>query len=199
MTEGPSVTWHDIADASHQGRLMEVLAKLGRERWAEKDRDGHTLLHYACLGANEAAVVELLASNVVDVNERTKWQVSAAHKAVTNCQRRVLELLCAAGADLRGCDRTFAPLDVALSFHSDECVRILLSNGVRLSTVHNECRQFVAPKFAAFERRVLRCRSAAVALLRVKKIANLWRWDKFLLKEVAIAVWATRYGEEWQN
>ena len=46
---------------------------------------------------------------------------------------------------------------------------------------------------------MLRCRAAVVAMLRVKRAGKLWMWDKFLLAELALCVWATRYAKEWQN
>jgi len=50
--------------------------------------------------------------------------------------------------------------------------------------------------------RVQRCRTVAVALMRVKRTKQgqptLVRWDKFLLRLIALHVFATRTEEEWQ-
>ena len=59
--EGPPIDWNAFYDAGWGGRLLELLMKLPRERWAERDEDsGTTLLHHACCGPSVAAVVALL-------------------------------------------------------------------------------------------------------------------------------------------
>ena len=60
--EEPPIDWADVWDESGEGRLMELLVKLPRARWAERDQYGAPLLHYACSGPNVAAVVGLLTS-----------------------------------------------------------------------------------------------------------------------------------------
>lgn len=110
----------------------------------------------------------------------------------------MLEVLCIAGANLQArSNENFTPIDVALinSFpiYNYETARVLIANGVRLNTVHEPYRRYITKELVAFERRVLQCRSAVVALLCVKRVGKLPCWDKFLLKEIAIAVWATRY------
>jgi len=148
--------------------------------------------------------VALVQSGLVDVNARTKRGAnSPAHYAAWNVQPRALEVLCAAGADLRVRDHPgHTPIDDALSnVHKDDgkTVRVLLANGVRLCTVHEDHRHRIAPEVEAFERGVLCCRAAVVAMLRVKRAGKLWMWDKFLLAELALCIWATRYAEEWQT
>ena len=192
--------WGDLYREGQLGQLMELLSTLPRERWAERNNYGSTFLHYVCCGPNMSAVVALVQSGLVDVNARSIRGSTPAHYAASHMQHRALEVLCATGADLRARDTDgYAPIDNAICANSKgETVRVLVANGVRLSTVREDRRSYITPELEAFERGVLRCRSVTVALLRVKKAANLWRWDKFLLKEVAIAVWATRYEEEWQ-
>ena len=196
MAEGKPIDWYALYGAGRDGRLMELLVKLSPERWAERCKDGTTILHYACMGPNMAAAAMLLQSGlVVDTRDLSGW--TSAHWAATYTQPRVLEVLCAAGADLRVRTRDGnAPINYALgnaNADGGETVRVLVANGVRLSTVRESCRKYITPKLVEFEHGVLRCRAAVVALLRVKKAGSLWRWDKFLLKEVAYAVWATRY------
>ena len=182
------------------GQLMNSLVKLPRERWAELDEYGDSLLHYACRGPNVAAVVALVQSGLVDVNGRTERGATPAHYAVMCKQPRVLEVLCAAGADLRARDKNdFSPIEIALAIANKTAVRVLVANGVRLDTVHGHFRRFITPKLWAFERGVLRCRAAVVAMLRVKKAAQLHHVDKFLMRELAYAMWATRTCDQWQK
>lgn len=82
---------------------MDVLIKLPREHWSERDEDDYTLLHYACIGSNVATVVALLQSGLVDVNGRSRWGNTPLLTAV-RAQPRVLEVLCAAGANMRARD-----------------------------------------------------------------------------------------------
>lgn len=183
---------------------MTLLDKLPRERWTERNPDNWTMLHYACRGDNTAAAVALLAHGM-DIGAQTKLGWLVTHHAAFSAQARTLELLCAAGANLtlRDRDAGVTPLEVAL-FRlplSGDCARVLLANGVRLSTVREEERSFIIPELEAFERGVLRCRAGVVALLRVKRASkvsgHLAHWDKFLLGFIAIHVWATRYASEW--
>lgn len=117
---------------------------------------GLTLLHYACLGDNTAAT---LITHGLDVDARA-WVGSlpaAAHVAAMYGQAHGLELLSAANAELRVPDISgLAPLDSALGGlpRSIECVRVLVANGVRLSTAHFHDR--ITPELEAFAQGVLR-------------------------------------------
>ena len=193
--EGPPIDWNAFYDVSKGGRLMELLMKLPRERWAERDEDSDTtLLHHACCGPSVAAVVALLQSGLVDVSARNKGGWTTTHMAAAWKQPRVLEVLCAAGADLRASDKDgCSPIDRALLYaHKDgnETVRVFVANGVRLSTVREGYRRYITPELEAFECGVLRCWEAVVAMLRVKWAGKLWMWDKFLLVELALGAWA---------
>ena len=194
--EGPPIDGDAFCEAGKGGRLVELLVKLPRLRWAERDGYGVTLLHYACRGPNVAAVVALLQSGLVDVNA---WNLEGATPTLwaASCkQHRVLEMLCAVGADLRARnEHGFSPIDGALyNAHEDGggTVRVLVANGVRLSTVHEYYRHHITPELEAFERGVLCCRAAVVAMMHVKWAGQLWMWDKFLLAEVALCIWSTR-------
>ena len=162
-----------------------------------------------------AALVALIRSGL-DVHARTTFvyddrafHATPAFWAAAFNEPRALEALCAAGADLRTPDSVGkSPLDYALiqgvrryDSGSDECARVLVANGVRLSTVREAYRRRITPELEAFERGVLRCRAAVVALLRVKRASGqlLVRWDRYLLKQMALDLWATRCAKEWQH
>jgi hypothetical protein len=66
---------------------------------------------------------------------------------------------------------------------------------MRLSTVNPKYLARITATLAKFERCVLRCRRAVVAMLRLKKAAKLHHMDKFLMREIGYAIWATRYEE----
>lgn len=197
MAKGVPIDWKIVGIECLLGKLLPLLEALPRERWSEKDAVGRTLLHYACIGSNVNAVVALLQSKLVDTSACNRWGLTPAHAAACGLHPRVLEALCAAGADLRVSNkRGCTPIDQALAKgYKDNgmTARTLLANGVRLSTVRTSHRHLITPELRAFERGVLRCRTKVAALMRVRKAGKLMLWDKFLLKEIAIAVWATRY------
>lgn len=197
MNRGPAINWNAFWQADGDGLLLDLLANLPRERWAERNKVGVTLLHYACRGPNVAAVVALVQSDLVDVNASDEIGWTPVHVAVARGESRVLEVLCAAGADLRA--QRISVVDLALNWGKVDCARVLVANGMRLSTVGAEFRHRIKPELKAFERGVLRCRAAVVAMLRVKKAAQLYHVDKFLMRELAYAMWATRTDERWQH
>lgn len=201
--EGAPIHWYAFEMAAREGRFMHLLAKLPRERWAERNENGETLLHYACCGRNVAAVVAavvaLLQSGLVDVNARNEQGITPVYYAVSWNQTRAVEILCVMGADLRARNEAgYAPIDIAcIPYISGtgcgETLRVLVANGVRLSTAREINRETITPEPVAFEQDVLRCRAAVASILSVERKGNLWRWDKLLLREIAYAVWATRY------
>jgi hypothetical protein len=206
ITEGMQdpIDWKEFEYAAIEGTLIDKLVKLPHEDYSRQDIRQNTLLLYACYGPNLKALVMLLMSNRLNINHSNNFGRTAAHQAVLWTQPRLLEILCAAGANLRIKDchgRT--PIDWKLSLrgqyptNSMNVLRVLLANGIRLNTVHNPHN--IPNELIQFEHGVLRCRTAVVAMLRVKKAGNLWKWDKFLLKEIGYAIWATRCSNIWSE
>lgn len=189
---------HVVGPQAKAGLLMAFLDGLPRERWSERDWAGSSLLHYACEGPNEDAVRALLEYGL-DVNERGSagGQWAPAHCAAANGNVGVLLTLICNGADLRlGNFRGDTALALAL-LHPErhgtgDCAIWLMASGARLRDLPSTCRDYILPHYSAFERGLLRCRQVVVALLHVKRVGGLARWDKFLLKEIALCVWATR-------
>lgn len=181
---------------------MKLLENLPREDWNDRAPSGGTLLHFACLGPNIKASMLLIKSKLFSANERDNWNNTPAHFAAVHAFPSLIEILCAAGADLRALTRNgYAPIDEALgSMHMSRsiiCVHVLVANGVRLSTARETLISLITPELKAFERGVLKCRKAVVALIHLKKAAKLWHVDKYLLREIGFAIWATRYDNKW--
>lgn len=217
---GASLSWR--GPALRHGMLARHSSRLGSCRhgccqWPTygiaRDASAHTLdgagsyswtlLHYAACGPNVAAVVALLAHGL-DVNELDVAARTPAHVATSFfSQPRVLEVLCAAGAAVRTKNASRdALLDRALDHHAAECARILVANGVRLSTVRKEHRARITPELVAFERGVLRCRAVVVVLLGLKKRRHgdvMRELDRFVVLEIAVCIWATRADKGWQG
>lgn len=203
--QGP-LTWTDFCIAGAGGRLAKLIAELPRERWSEKDAYGRTILHAACKGPDTAAVAMLLRSKAINVDAQADDHWTPLHYAAWYGRDRHVEMLIASGADTHAKSTPgYTAIEYAIPSNERSedvkaAIETLLANGVRLRTLHRDyCMRRLLPEWFDLERGVLRCRSAVVALLRVKSIGRLWRWDKFLLRELAICVWATRRGEEWQE
>ena len=148
------------------------------------------------------AAVALLKSGLVDVNARNTDGNNAAHVAATYNQPRVLEVLCAAGLDLRAqTQKGSSALDLAVRFcNYDDCARVLMADGMWLSTVGEEFRRrHITPQLEAFERGVLRCRAAVVVLLGLKRRRGdvMWALARWVVRELCFALWATRTNVQW--
>lgn len=192
-----------IEYAGKDGRMIKILEKIPRELWSMHDNDGLTLLHYACRGPNNMAVVILCKSNVVNVHAVSVYQTTPAHDAANYAQSDIMELLCAMRSNINHANiARRRPIDFSLqSGYKDQhkTTRVLIANGVRLKKVHPEVRRYVNVELLKFEQGVISCRKAVLAMLRIKKAGKLWRWDKYLLREIGFAIWATRYANKWQK
>ena len=208
MKQGSCIDWRVVSYASYQGSLIHLLAQIPVELWSMRSdfRFHETLLHNACRGPNAMAVAVLIQSRMVDVNACDDMMWTAAHLAVAREQHIALEMLCAAGADLRCLDHQLhSPVDHAIghlptnNLDIHPIMRVFLANGVRLSTLNKHYVKNITPAMRLFESGILRCRQAVIAMLRLKKAAQLWHMDRFLIREIGFAIWATRYNTIWQK
>ena len=156
---------------------------------------GATPLHVAGGYDNSAILRLLLTTRGVDVNARN-WDDK--NPINTLCQffngsTEALRLLCAAGGDPTHCPAAefYSPLDDCL-WNNRASARFLIGIGVRLRSSPR-----IAIKWRDYESSILCCRSAVATLLKVKDRGRLHRWDRFLLKEIALQVWLTR--EDWDQ
>ena len=136
----------------------------------------------------------------MDVNALSTSGNSAAHVAAMYNQPRVLEVLCSAGVDFRAPNQNgSSALDLAVRFGKDDCARVLVANGVRLSTTGEQYRHFITPELEAFERGVLRCRAAVVVLFGLKRRRGdvMWALDRWVVRELCFAIWSTRTNVQW--
>lgn len=180
--------YYQVSNIARQGGLVDWLLSMPRAQWHTLYWRRYSLIHMAVRAEDERAV-RLLLSEGVDANAITEDGEPPIVAAVTHKCTEITQLLCAAGANLRINWDGFVLLD----FARRESARVLLANGLRLR----------APKFqrdpelAAFERVLLARRSAVAALLLAKRVGRLVSWDKFLLRQVALELWADRMCGEW--
>lgn len=175
-------------------KVQALLSNFPRERWKDRTEQGDTLLHLLCKQTNTHCIRTVLASGLVDVNAYNHWGQTALHYAIQSDNHEAAELLLAAGAWENVCDDEITtPIEIALGEGNEKCAFVLIAYGVRLRSVDRLHRGYITPTIDAFEKIILNCRSAVVAMLYVKRAGNLWRWDKFLLKEIALCIWASKY------
>lgn len=142
---------------------------------------------------NECVVIVALLLNGADPDSTEDDGDTPSHVAIDSRQARSLELLLAAGADLTVRNHAgFTPLDVALGSRNTDCARVLLANGQRLSNVVPRRKSHIDQTLAAFEMGVVRCRAVTRALLSAKKRGALERLDRFVVRLIALQMWATR-------
>lgn len=196
--DASALDWDGLLwQASREGRLMSVLATLPRARWTERSPSGKSLLHLASVGDNPIAAAALLAHGL-DANLLDQQGYMPVHWASAGAPR-VLRMLCAGGADLCAPNAAgLRPLECALVYGCVPCVKVLVANGVRLSSLRPH--EFAKPELEAFERGVLRCRAAAVVLMglqRLRRCASMRALDRWAVREVALSVWSTRTEAVW--
>lgn len=188
MTEGYEY-WLAVRAASQEGTLHELLNAIPESRWiSDNNPNSHwTYLHYATNAQDMTAIAALINAGAnVDALSAT-GQTPLEWAAFLN-RPRALKMLCAAGASHRA-----TSLSSAIYNGRRECAHILIANGTRLA---GKCSDF----YRILERSVLQCRSVAIALLTLKRRKRR-EWshvDRFLLREMALAVWSTRMEDEWQ-
>lgn len=169
------------------GSLWDFLQKLPKTQWMERDpNDEETFLHYAIRGNNDRAVIALIKSGI-DIHWSSKMRCNAFQLAVYEKSSRYVLVLCALGGWAKNA------LSLAVRHDSPEVLYILIANGARLKSIG---QHHITQQMVDFERGVLSCRSACVALMRLKRYYAYV--DRFLFREMAFAVWETRMDEAWR-
>lgn len=193
--------YETLAQLGEEGRILEYLMTIPRERWADCTNHGSTLLHFACRGPNVEAVKMLIQSRMVDVEARTNGGWTPVHVAASFSQPEILEILCASKANLH--EKTLSdhsaidfPLRERYVTDREKTIRVLIANGVWLNNATGD-RQYITQSMVNFEKAVRRCRSVTLGMLCVKRAAGLWHVDRFVFREIGFAIWATRYDDEW--
>lgn len=187
--------WFDARNHAFNGLLDQWLAKRSPDEWHEATHEGYDVLRLALqFDGNENAACMLINKgfdvNTIPGEYHDPIILLVAYAGPVS----YLRILCAANANLHVCNRFGATaLAIAISRRRREHVFVLIANGMRLRDVHSNYQNRIDSLTRRMEHNILRFRSRVVVLLRVKKAGNLWRWDKFLLKEIALAVWSTRY------
>lgn len=211
LEQACSADWWDVRASAQNGTLSALIAtRVAVERYATCI-NGRSLLHVAVTWGDEAAVRLLLARGA-DVNARDEKGLTPVHHAVCLDNANIVALLLAADCNVHARDcYGQTPLQRALAVfwipgQSDLCcspheiaVSVLVRNGVRLRTLDRTMASGLPLWLQALEMARVSCRATIVALLGLKRrrIAALAKWDRFLVREVAVATWVTRSEQHW--
>lgn len=169
-----------------EGQLRKVLQVLPRERWSEF----RWIFAAVQNDVNAPYTAQLVAAGANLEGSMGNGPVSLLPMA----SPLNAEVLCglASAQVLQSALDTWAGFD-------HRHTRMLMKHGARLAKVvgSNNYRR-VPLSLWIFENALLRCRSVAVALIRVKKTSKIdFRWDKWLLTHIARIVWASRCEDGW--
>ena len=190
--------------AGIRGELGEYIKTVPYPEWDEQ------LLRAACMSDKNLSVLKrLLVIGRFDVNTIYSVSITLVQEATRRNAPRILEVLCAAGANLATPDVFGAtPLQIGLHLPT---AQVLVANRVRISTMGWTWTTWgrgettlagwspTMRSLLALEKGVDKCRAAVIALHRVKDAGKLWRWDRFLLVHISYAIWCSRADEGWQN
>lgn len=202
MVEGYRVDFDVAFTISRRGRFGEWLNEIPRHAWRQIGEDGRSLLFYACNSpsADNMRALHRLIRSGLSIHTRDECGFSVAGYATRCGNASALAILIAYGAHPRECDAMGIELiDLAcapvFSQPNNAVATLLVTNGVRLGS---RCAFF--PRLLALEQGRLRCRSAACALLGLKRFhpRRFRHVDRFLFRELARAVWTTLCDEKWQ-
>lgn len=142
---------------------------------------------------NDEVSMRMLINAGVNVNHQSPVSnLAPIHVACLNGSDKAVELLCCAGADLGA----FAlsnrrPIDCALE---NGTWRTLVANGVRLRRRNFALHRTLSREMCDFEKDVLECRRSVISMLLMKrKMGPRGQYvDKFLFRQIALALWAER-------
>lgn len=180
--KGAVIDWDRVCQASSTN-LTSVLDEIPQRLWNTRERGLETtLLYYAARGESPKATKRLLAHGI-DPNETDIYGYDAAYAAICYKRPENMRLLVCAGLD----PSRSRHIDLSYIGYCEECCRVLITNGI-----------WKPPGWALLQREALRrafvsFRSCIIALLGIKRFrSQLKSVDRFLIRALALEIWATR-------
>lgn len=154
------------------------------ERYKETDpEDGETLLHFAARHCSVKCAVHLIRGGI-DIHAPTSRGISPLRMAIHRRNADLVKVLIAAGSKCED----------SLHFcftNGLHLLRIFIANGYRIRP------GLISFNLREFQNGVLRCRSATIAMIRLKQYYK--NVDRFLFREMAFSIWVTRSDDEWST
>lgn len=159
---------------------------------------GGTLLHNAASAGDEVAIIALVRHGL-DVDARSASDRTPLHAAAFYGQTGAVLLLAAAGATLAGATGVFA-LELAMSSGNTTTVKALVGLGVRVDALPDTSLRMM-PSIRVMRAGFVNCRAVCVVLLGLKRRrrgAVMAHLDRFVVREIAFACFATSCDKDWQ-
>ena len=145
---------------------------------------------------NDASVIVKYILSGWDMHQSLFDGFSIMNYAILCNAYRIVHVLCTQYTHTKNYD--YNPLHRAIAIGRYNCADILASNGYRLKDIDwNMYPAYVKVYLKSVENCILSCRYSIIAFLRVRKLAGLIQYDKYLFREIAFSIWATRRREEW--
>lgn len=177
-----SSLWSDFGELVS---LLDDVLKIPQERWNERDPFNRTLLNMACK-SRQLAAVRILYEYGLPIED------DDMDCAIESNSEEIVAYLHSRGA------RIFRRhLGLAIRFDSWNCARFLISNGIRFMKMGYHHFMPLYSHFCKLEQCYRNCRKSVIVLIGMKRKGTLIRWDRFLLRHLAICVWTTRADGKW--
>ena len=178
------IVWEELLDL--KDAFYDFVKSLPSERYKETDpRDGETLLHYTVRVDSVKSAVHLILGGI-DIHVLSQRGTSPLLLALyLSDDHNFIKLFIAAGLY---CIESFNYC-CANSAAKYTLACIFISNGYRVLPKYD------TPELCKFQNGVLRCRSATIAMIRLKHYYK--SVDRFLFREMAFSIWVTRSDDEW--
>jgi ankyrin repeat protein len=176
--------------------IVNFIKNLPDSKLNTQDMFGRTFLHCSSR-CNRIVATKLLIKRGTDIDLQNLYKDTPIIEAIHCGHIDIIEILCAAGADLTK-RNSFGKtaIEHALYKKNHDCIPVLIANGSRLNTLYDI--KNVEPWMVSFENGVLKCRSATIAMLALKRRGLFKNQCRFIIREIGIAIWATRCDPEWQ-
>jgi hypothetical protein len=194
--------YSDVLKAMEERRIIEFFSAIPREalRYARDNTTNRNLARFA-LDFNDNILLKFLYDNdAIDYTSRFEDGSTLLHLAARDLNLYAIKLLFVLGADV-----SITTNYGASSFAVSLCHAVLnfsvpkffVANGQRLQN-HNFKKYGGANAklhLIPYEKHVLNVRKYVVTLLALKRrrITTMVHLDRFLMKELAWAIWSTRY------
>jgi hypothetical protein len=192
------LTWWQVYNKYTNGLFLEYIQSLSQSELHRRDENGESLIHVAALTSSR--ILKFCLKNNFDPNLKTIEKVTPLTIAILHANSpEMVDILIAAGANIRDNTNKYyaSPFCLAVVNSGTPVLKTFIANGARLSTV--PCIGYRHVNLGIFERGVLKCRAAVVALLVLKRRGLFPTQDRFVIREIGIAIWATRQEEKiWQ-
>lgn len=187
-----------IFDKALSGHLDDALNCIPQESWDLIQCRGRSLLELCYTmkkQPNTRALLMLLKSDAGVMSRRERW--SHIKNVLHQGMRDTARILCASGPFFPWGKQDHSHFYSGTHRNALEAAKVVLANGVRLPKLafHFGRIQEDDPELVAFDAGVVNLQRICTTFLGIKRFRgrSLVHVDRFLFREMALAIWVTRY------